>query len=197
MANDDRFRAAMERFDAANRKDPNRENDLGKEHPKELLYSQRMTRCLRHFAPEASESVQLAAHAQHICRWRIPRDNYPKGRQGYRQWRTDLGKFHAETTGAIMDKVSYEQPEIERVQSLLCKQRLKADPECQLLEDVACLVFLQYYLAEFAQQHDEAKLINILQRTWRKMSDRGHRSALALPLPPPLRGLVEQAVGGL
>ena len=194
MTND--FRAAIERFDAANREDPNRETDAGEDHPKELLYARRMTRCLQDLAPEASETVQLAARAQHICRWKIPRDSYPKDRQGYRQWRTDLGRFHAETAGTIMREVGYDQPAIDRVQSLLCKQRLKADPDCQLLEDVICLVFLQHYLADFAQQHDEAKLINILQRTWKKMSARGQQAALALSLPSQLRVLVERAVGG-
>ena len=66
--------------------------------------------------------------------------------------------------------------------------------DCQLLEDVICLVFLEYYLAGFAQEHDEPKLINILRRTWRKMSARGQQAALELKLPEHLRRVVEKAI---
>jgi hypothetical protein len=115
-------------------------------------------------------------------------------RDGYRRWRTDLSKFHAETTGRILRGVGYDEATVERVGSLLRKQQLKTDPDCQLLEDVICLVFLEYELADFAKKHDEEKLIYILRRTWKKMSARGHQAALGLPLPDGLRSIVEKAV---
>lgn len=189
-----RFAVAIERFDAANREDPNTEIDQGREHRKELLYAQRMTGWLERLAPDASEVVRLAARAQHICRWKIPRRQYPKDRQGYRKWRTDLGQFHAETAGDILREVGYEEKTIGRVQALLRKERLKADPECQLLEDVICLVFLQYYFCDFSKEHDEAKLVNILRRTWAKMSPKGHEAALSLDLSAGPRDLVKKAL---
>ena len=192
IENEERFRTAIERFDAANREDPNVEIHEGQRFPKELLYAQRMTKCLERLAPGAPETVRLAAQAQHIRRWEIPRSAYTKDRQGYRQWRTELGRFHAETTGKILAEVGYDVQTIQRVQALLRKDRLKADPECQLLEDVICVVFLQYYAFDFSKEHDEAKLINILSRTWKKMSPCGHQAALDLDLPESIRGLINK-----
>ncbi len=189
-----RFRAAIERFDQANGEDPNREAHQGKDYPKELLYAQRMTAWLERLSPGAPEAVRLAARSQHIRRWEIPRGDYPNDRQGYRRWRTDLGKFHAETAGRILREVGYDEPLIGRVEALLRKERLKADPDCQLLEDVICLVFLEYYLGDFAQEHDEEKLINILRRTWKKMSPGGQQAALELDLPPACRTLLGKAL---
>ena len=191
-----RFQAAIERIDAANREDPNREVWEGQEHPKELLYAQRMSESLEHLASDAPEVVRLAVRAQHIQRWKIARTQYPKDRQGYRTWRTELGRFHAETAATILREVGYGPETIRRVQSLLQKKQLKVDPDCQLLEDVICLVFLRYYFADFAEEHDEAKLINILRRTWKKMSPRGQQVALEIELPAPLRTLVEKAIQG-
>ena len=185
----ERFRAAINRIDAANC-----EMYQGQQRPRELLYSERMTAWLARMAPNASEPVRLAARAQHIRRWEIPRNSYPMDRNGYRCWRTDLGKFHAETAGRILRSVGYDETTIERVGSLLRKERLKTDPDCQLLEDVICLVFLEYELADFAKKHDEEKLIHILRRTWKKMSLRGHKAALALPLADDLLAIVEKAV---
>ena len=191
-----RFDAAMERIDAANAEDPNVETDGGKEQPKESLYSRRMSAALDRLAPDATETVRLAVRAQHIQRWKIPRAGYPKDRQGYRRWRTELGKFHAETAGGILREVGYDKAFVERVEALLRKERLKVDPECQLLEDVICLVFLEHYFEDFAAQHEEKKLLDIVRKTWKKMSERGHEAALGLELPERSRGLVGKALGG-
>ncbi|MEX2303372.1 MAG: DUF4202 domain-containing protein [Bryobacterales bacterium] len=194
MNESQRFRAAIERFDAANAEDPNVETHAGKPYPKELLYSQRMTKALDALEPSASEAIQLAVRAQHICRWKIPRNDYAKGRDGYRKWRTELGRFHAETAGKILRETGYDATTIERVQAILRKERLKADPDAQLLEDAACLVFLEHYAAEFVQEHAEPKLINIFRRTWSKMSPRGQKAALQLDLPGPVRAIVGKAL---
>ncbi len=188
-----RLRAAIARFDAANAGDPNREPVDGAEQPRELVYARRMTDALDRFAPDASEVVRLAARCQHIRRWTIPRADYPDGRDGYRRWRTDLARFHAETAGAILRDVGYADALITRVQALLRKERLKADPEAQLLEDVACLVFLQHYLPAFAPRQDQDKLVNILRKALRKMSARGQAAALTLDFQPDLRELVVRA----
>jgi hypothetical protein len=189
-----RFAAGVQRIDDANAEDPNVETHAGKRYPKELLYAQRMSEALKQLAPDAPEAVQLAARAQHICRWKIPRDDYPKDRNGYRGWRTALGRFHAETAGKILRETGYDEPAIERVQTLLRKERLKADPDTQLLEDVICLVFLEHYAEEFIHEHDEPKLINIFRRTWNKMSPRGRQAALKLDLPGPVGTIVGKAL---
>ena len=191
-----RFRVAINGFDAANREDPNREVYEGKKYPKELLYAERMTAWLGTIAPDAPEIVRLAVRAQHIERWKIPRSDYPKDRLSYRKWRVDLGKFHAERAGRILVEAGYDDGTVAHVQSLLRKENLKTDPHCQLLEDVICLVFLEFYFRDFAEEHEEEKLINILRRTWRKMSERGRKAALQLDLPPHLGRLVGKAVAG-
>ena len=194
----ERFNQAIAGFDAANAEDPNKETFEGAEHPKELLYAQRMSAMLQRFAPDASEAVQLAVRSQHIRRWESPRSDYPNTPLGYKQWRTDLQKFHAETAGKILRDLGYDDETIGRVQSLLRKEALKVNPETQMLEDVVDLVFLESYLEDFAKKYshyDEEKMIDIIRKTWRKMSDRGHEFALTLALPPALVPLIMKAVG--
>ena len=187
-----RFREAILRFDVANAEDPNTEIEDGVPQPKELVYANRMTAALYRFAPNARETVQLAARSQHIQRWTIPRSDYPEGRAGYRRWRNDLANFHAETAARILRDVGYDEPTIARVQSLVRKDRLKADSDVQLLEDVVCHVFLTHHLADFAAKHDDDKVIDILRKTWRKMSDEGRAAVRTLELPEIVRSLLEK-----
>lgn len=188
------FERALAQIDAAHAGDPQKVIIDGIEHPEELLYAARMTAWLRRLAPGASDALQLAARCQHLRRWEIPRERFPMTRAGYLQWRTTLAAFHAEQAGAILRDVGYQTPFVERVQSLIRKEGLKTDPETQLLEDVVCLVFLENYFADFAPRHDEQKVIGILRKTWRKMSEQGRAAALKLDLPPEARALVARAL---
>jgi hypothetical protein len=185
---------ALRRFDEANAEDPNTEMVNGQPLPKELVYGQRMSVRLAGFAPDAPETVKLAARAQHIRRWEVPRDSYPEGRAGYLKWRTDLHKRHAEIAGEIMGEVGYDAGPIDRVQTLLRKRGLKTDPDVQLMEDVICLVFLEHYFHDFAPKHDEEKLIPIVQKTWKKMSDRAHEAALQLDYAPEDLAVIQKAL---
>jgi len=193
-----RFDRAIARFDAANAGDPNRELVGGRERPKELLYAERLTAMLERFVPEASEALRLAARCQHLQRWKIPRAEYPLTRAGYHQWRNRLRDFHAELAGAILADVGYDDATIGRVRSLIGKQALKTDVESQALEDVVALVFLESYLASFVTAHgdyDEAKLVDILTRTAKKMSARGRTAALdQLELPKAVASLARSAI---
>ena len=192
-----RFAEACRLFDAANAEDPTLEaNDQGQPVPKELLYAERMSACLHRVAPDAPEAVQLAARSQHIRRWHIPRSDYPLTRPGYHQWRTALKKYHAELAGQLMAQAGYDPDIVARVGQLLRKERLKDDPEVQLLEDVICLVFLEYYFLPFAAQHPADKVVEIVQKTWPKMTERGHVLALQLPFSPEALALVTRALGG-
>jgi len=189
-----RFDEAIARFDAAHAEDPESEASRGAEHPKELLYAQRMSAWLASLAPDASEPLRLAVRAQHLRRWSIPRTAYPMNVEGYRKWRADEARSHAETAGRILAEVGYDEATIRRVQALVRKERLKQDPEAQLLEDVTCIVFLENYFAAFAQKHDQDTLVRILRKTWKKMSARGHEAALGLKLSPQLRAIVDKAL---
>lgn len=188
------FARTIEGFDALNAEDPNTEPAADGPVAKELLYARRMSDRLAQFEPDAEEAVQLAVRAQHICRWKIPRDDYPMTREGYRQWRIDLGAFHAETAGAVMRGHGYADAMIVEVSSILKKERLKTNPSAQMLEDVACLVFLEHYLDEFVRKHDEQKIVNIIRRTWGKMSEHAHEVALAMEFPKHLSALIHRAL---
>lgn len=188
------FARAISAFDEANARDPHQIVVAGESRPRELVYAQRMTDWLARIASEASEPLRLAARSQHICRWTRPRANYPMTRAGYYRWRTDLGRFHAETAGTLMREAGYDQPAIDRVGSLLRKEHLKTDPEAQTLEDVICLVFLENYFADFAAQHEEEKVIGILRKTWKKMSPVGQAEALKLPLSAEALAFVTRAL---
>ncbi len=189
------FDQVIELIDQANRQDPNVEFDLSfNAQPKEWLYSQRMSARLKRFCPEASVHLRIAAHGQHIERWTSPRSNYPDGRTGYKQWRAELGLFHAKRVGELMAQAGFSDDDIKRTQYLVQKRGLKRDAESQALEDVICLVFIEFYLEEFAKKHDEPKLIDIIQKTWGKMSEAGHQAALAIHLTPAMQALIGKAL---
>lgn len=190
----DRFSEAIERIDAANGADPESEEVDGRPMPKALLYGLRMSDCLEDLAPGASEALRLAVRCQHIQRWKIPRSDFPVGRLGYRQWRTELAWYHAQTAGAILRDAGYDDALVDRVQALVRKERFKADPEAQTLEDVACLVFFRYYLPAFAKKHSDEKLIEILAKTWKKMSSAGREAVRDIDFTPALKSLLDRAV---
>lgn len=193
------YQAAIAAFDQANNEDPNKEMADGSEYPRELLYSRRMSGMRERYAPDATEAVKLAVHAQHIQRWKTPRSNYPMDRTGYLQWRTGLYKFHAETAGRIMKEVGYDDEMIARVKAIVSKKGLKVNPETQLMEDVVDLVFIEHYITGFAAQHpeyDEEKWIQIIRKTWQKMSSHAHEFVLAgkIKMPETLAPLILKAV---
>src|SRR5262245_34587308 len=146
MTSNARFDKAIALFDNANATDPNQEPDGDHLRPKELLYAERMSTMLARFAPEASESVQLAVRAQHICRWAVPRSRYPMTPAGSKEWRTGLYAFHADSAGDLMREAGYEDEDIARVKKIVAKKGIKSNSETQLLEDIAALVFLEHYL---------------------------------------------------
>ncbi|MBU2900659.1 DUF4202 domain-containing protein [Maribacter dokdonensis] len=182
MATTDKLLLAFQQFDEANKQDPNTEVFEGTTYPKEVLYGIRMTERLNAFDPNASEALRLTARCQHICRWEIPRESYEMNREGYLRWRQELKKFHATKAASILEDIGYDKETIDNVKFLLQKKQLKKNEETQTLEDVICLVFLEFYFEPFAHKHPEDKTIDILQKTWRKMSINGQEAALKLPL---------------
>ncbi len=189
-----RFETALALIDQKNAKDPNLYTIEGIEFPKELLYSHRMTRRLLQFNPNASKALQLAARAQHVCRWEIARDEYAMDRVGYLKWREQLKKMHASITSEILEKTGFDEEYSKRVTALILKKQLKKNEESQQLEDVICLVFLDYYFEEFAAKHTDEKVIDILKKTLKKMSDKGKEEALKVNYSEKSLSLVKQAL---
>lgn len=186
-------------MDAANSEDPNIEISEGKEWPKELLYSHRMADMLARYKPESDDVINLGIRGQHMLRWKSPRTDYSMDRKGYHQWRTQLYTFHANSVVELMEKAGYDEGSLERVRLAVGKKSIKSNPDTQLLEDVAGLVFIEHYMLAFAEKHpeyDEEKWIDIIRKTWNKMSDDAHAFALSgkLVLPEPLIPLIQKSV---
>lgn len=185
---------AFDEFDALNGNDPRSTVVDGEDVPYELAYGRRMSETLDRFDPHASVPLQLAARAQHITRWRIPREEYPEGKSGYKKWRSRLMLLHAEIADGVLVHVGYDEETRERVGQLLRKQGIKRDEDVQTLEDVACLVFMGHYFDEFAAKHDDDKLVPIVRKTLAKMSERGREAALGLDLSERAVRIVQRAM---
>lgn len=196
MPSETGFEAALTAIDAVHATDPKRVTCEGRSVPYAPVYAEAMTRWLRRLDPTASEALQLAVRAQHIGRWTIPRDRYPAGTAGYYRWRRDLARFHADTVGRILAEAGYDRAVIDRVGALVRKEGLGRDPETQLLEDAACLAFLELEFEDFSRRHPDDQVVDILKKTWRKMGPRGRSLARELTgtLAPDRRQLVARAV---
>lgn len=182
-------------YDAHN-EDPNKHTTSdGKEVPYETHYAEKMEHYLSKRAPAASDVLKLAVCGQHFRRWEVPRDRYPMTKVGYHSWRTFLKKRQAQLVSAILEECGYGKEDVERCLSLIQKDGLKqGEPEVQVLEDVACLVFLDDQFEEFKDKHDADKIIKILQKTWGKMSKEGHDLALQIPMTDECKDLVQKAL---
>nr|WP_027948167.1 DUF4202 domain-containing protein [Halomonas anticariensis] len=189
-----RFQAAIERFDALHCEDPRLVEVKGQRIAYEQLYARRMSEWLERVAPDASDVLRLAVRAQHLQRWRVPRDDYPRDRPGYLAWRRELGRRQAEQATRVLTDVGYDEVTCERVAALIRKEDLRRDTEAQALEDTACLVFLEYYFTDFSKEHDEDKLRRIIRKTWNKMSDRGHDLARTIEFSAPHQALIQRAL---
>ena len=193
MSISDRFDQAIATFDRYNANDPHQEVLEGNSFPKELLYAQRMSERLDRFVPESTEVLRLAARSQHIGRWEIPRDEYPRDRKGYLQWRNALKEHHAKIAGRILSDCGYENEIIEKVKFLLLKKELNKNADTQLLEDIICLVFVQYYLDEFAAKHEDEKVVDILRKTIKKMSPKAIEEVGRISLSQKIKSLLQRA----
>lgn len=192
-----RFAPTIAAIDAANADDPRSTEVGGVKRPYEVVYSERMSERLAAMYPDASETLQIAARAQHIRRWDIARDRFPEGRTGYNDWRKTCREHHGELITAIMTKNGYTPDEIGRVVMMVKKEQLKKDRESQALENVVDVVFVEHYIEEFLAKYntyDEDKVIDIVGKTLRKMSPKGHQAALALEMPDAKRALIMKAV---
>lgn len=184
----------LDAIDQLNGDDPNILMIDGVSRCKEQLYSERMSAQMLAFCPEATDELRVAAHAQHVRRWTSDRRDYPDGKAGYYRWRVGLGQMHGQLAASAMDEAGYSTESQQQVVRLLTKQGIKKNRDVQILEDVICLVFLQYYFLDFAAKHSEEKIISIVQKTWAKMSERGQQAALGLSLEPKALELVKQAL---
>lgn len=192
----EKLNRAFELFDSYNKQDPHKLSFDGAEFPAEYFYAMQLYNWIKKLAPEAGESLLLASRCQHLGRWKISRDQYPAGKAGYLKWRTDLAGFHAETAGGLLKQAGYSENEIEQVRHILLKKNLKSDDEVQIMENALCLVFLEFQYEEFISKHDEEKVIRILRKSWKKMSEPGRSAATTLSYSATGQALLTKALKG-
>jgi tRNAThr (cytosine32-N3)-methyltransferase len=185
---------AREWIDAAHAADPSRAPD-GR--PAELVYADRLEAWVARLVPDASPLLRLAARCQHLERWSVPRASCPEGKAGYFAWRRSLYVKQAGRARELMLSAGLPAAEADEAAAWVSKTGLKTNPGTQALEDAACLVFLENEVSAFAAQHSaypREKFIDIIAKTWRKMSDPARKFALGLDLPPGIAELVKEAV---
>ncbi len=193
---DNHFEKARAKIYEGHDEDPTKITVDGQEVPYETHYAHKMESYLAKRAPDASDVLKLAVCAQHFKRWEVPRSSYPMTKVGYHSWRTFLKKRQSELVGSILQEY-YPPEDIQRCMALIQKDGLKqGEEEVQVLEDVACLVFLDDQFDDFQKKHDEEKMLGILKKTWVKMSPKGHEMALELPMTDECKALVGKALNG-
>ena len=173
-------------------------NEILKEDPKgeALIYSQQCFEWLKKLNSNFTEAQEIGARCQHFRRWDIPREDFPMDKKGYYQWRIKLYTYQAEKAAEVLIKAGYSNDFIQEVKSMISKKDLRKNDNSQLIEDVACLVFLEHYIEFFASTKDysEKKWIKIIQKTWVKMSDKAHKFALEINYSSPILALIQKAL---
>jgi hypothetical protein len=190
----DKLQLAFYLFDEYNKKSPEHIVFEGQQFPLEYFYALKLFDWVKKLDPQADENLLLASRCQHIGRWEIPRKSHPEGRVGYLKWRSDLSKFHATKAGELMEKAGYDQMAQNRVREIILKQKLKTNPDVQTIENALCLVFLELQFDELISKLTEEKMIDILRKTWNKMSDPGRAMALGLKYSEAGKRLVSAAL---
>jgi tRNAThr (cytosine32-N3)-methyltransferase len=189
----DAIQRARSLIDSAHSADPSKAAD-GR--PAELAYADHIEEWVVRIDPTASQVLRLAARCQHLERWSVPRGTFPEGKAGYLAWRRSLYVKQAERARQLLIEAGVSADSAADAATWVSKTGLKTNPGTQALEDAAVLVFLESEIQAFAAQHSEyprEKFIDIIRKTWRKMSPRAQELAKALNLPSPIEALVGEA----
>lgn len=189
-----RLESATAAIDAANADDPSEVTVRGETLPLALTHGRLAAEWVCRLSPGAADTVVLAARAHHLRRWEVPRSTYPEGRAGYLRWRRDQKRRHADDVAGLLRDAGYAAHEIERVQALVRRDGLGSDPDAQLVEDAACLVFLETQLADVASRFDRDHLLEVIRKTARKMSPDALAAVADLPLGATERALLGDAL---
>lgn len=194
MTLEEQVAEAIRLFNELNATDPRQVSFDGSARPYELLHADRLESWLFRLEPRPSPALKLAARCQHLLRFRIRRDSYPPDRVGYLKWRKDLARFHADEAEKVMAGLGIDEAIRAQVRKIQLKQELKEDREVQAMEDALCLAFLEFELEDFSKNREDEKIVDIIQKTWRKMSPAGQSAALGLSLTERSARLVAEAL---
>jgi tRNAThr (cytosine32-N3)-methyltransferase len=191
----DPYVRARELVDTAHAADPSKGAD-GR--PAELAYADGMEKWVARIAPDATPILRIAARCQHLERWSVPRSSFPDGKPGYLAWRKSLYVKQSERARELLLAAGVPAGEAAEAATWVSKAEMRTNAGSQALEDAAVLVFLESEIGAFAAQHAEyprEKFVDILRKTWRKMSPRARELALGLDLQPAIAALVREAAG--
>ena len=181
-------------IDRLNTEDPNQSILQGAAQPREVLYANQVSAWVLRLKPDASVWLRIAAHGQHVQRWKISRDRYPRTTAGYLRWRETLKTFHAETVAGLMKQENCSTGDIEHVTALILKRSTADAAELQALEDALCLVFLETQFEELKAKIPDQRMREVVRKTWVKMSEQAHQEALKLPMDNTQRAWLINAV---
>ena len=187
------YARARELIDAAHAADPARAAD-GR--AAELVYAERVEAWVVRLIPAATDLLRLAARCQHLERWSVPRASFPEGKVAYLNWRRSLYAKQAARAKELLLAAGVSAAEADEAATWVSKTGLKTNPGTQALEDAAVLVFLENEIGAFAAQHagyPREKFVDILKKTWRKLSPAAQAMAHTLTLPPGIAALVQEA----
>lgn len=193
LSNPARYAAACAAIDAANSADPGLVDVRG-DGPRPLaqVHGELAAAWVHELDPGAGDLVLLAARAHHLRRWELPRAQYPAGRAGYLRWKRDQRQRHAADIGELLAEQGYHAEEIDAVQAMVLRQ----GPGGQLVEDAACLVFVETQLTSVAAQLDREHLLDVIRKTARKMSPAALAAVAQIPLAATERELLAAALSG-
>jgi hypothetical protein len=190
----DAYERARALIDSVHAADPTKTAD-GR--PAELAYADHIEKWVARIARDAGPVLLLAARCQHLERWSVPRRSFPDGRAGYLAWRRSLYVKQAEKARELLLEAGVPAAQAADAATWVSKTGLRTNPGTQALEDAAVLVFLESEIEAFAAQHAEyprGKFVDILRKTWKKMSPRAQELALGLDLQDAIAALVREAL---
>jgi hypothetical protein len=186
--------AAFSAIDRANADDPHTVVVRGVQRPKEQAHAELAVEWIRKLVAQPSDALLLAARGHHVRRWEIERASEPAGRAGYLKWKRRLQQHHADVLARVLGEAGVDVATVERVQVLVRKERLRADPEVQALEDALCLVFVETQFGALATQLGDDHMVEVVVKTLRKMTPAGRTAALGLPLDDRAQRIVGRAL---
>lgn len=190
----DLLAAAALAIDGANAMDPTVVVVRGQALPLALAHGRLAVEWVQRLLESPPDAVLLAARAHHLRRWEVPRSSYPAGRASYLRWRKDQKNRHARDIEAILRGVGYEPDVVEQVQALVRRTQLGSDAHAQVIEDAACLVFIETQLADMAERLDRDRLLEVIRKTASKMSQQGLALIEQLPIGNAERVLLAEAL---
>jgi hypothetical protein len=120
-------------------------------------------------------------------------------RPGYLKWRQSLYKKQAARAQELLVQAGVPAAEAADVATWVSKSGMKTNLGTQALEDAACLVFLESEIEAFAADHADyprEKFVDIIRKTWKKISPRGQELAKTIALPAAIGSLVTEAIAG-